>query len=80
MCSAHSLGLFSLVFSIIMLIYSLIRRLTGHTTVGWTSIVWSIWALGGLQLLSIGIVGEYIGKIFPETKNRPKYIIEKELK
>ena len=43
---------------------------------GWTSMIISIWAIGGLQLLAIGIVGEYIGKIYLETKARPKYIIE----
>ncbi len=72
------MALGSIVFlaSIIMLIYSLIRHLTGATTVGWTSTVASIWAIGGLQLLAIGIVGEYIGKIYLETKERPKFIVE----
>lgn len=63
--------------SIIMLIYFFIRHFTGHTVSGWSSLAVSIWAIGGLQLLSIGIIGEYIGKIYLETKNRPRFIVEK---
>lgn len=48
----------------------------GNTTPGWATIVVSIWGIGGLQLLAIGIIGEYIGKIYMETKERPRYIIE----
>ena len=48
----------------------------GATIQGWTSLAVSVWAIGGLQLLAIGVVGEYIGKIYLETKHRPKYIIE----
>lgn len=66
--------------SILMLIYSLVQHFLGNTTSGWTSLIVSIWAIGGLQLLAIGIIGEYIGKIYLETKARPKYIIEKVLK
>ncbi|MCC8139635.1 MAG: glycosyltransferase family 2 protein [Lachnospiraceae bacterium] len=66
--------------SIVMLIYSLVQHFLGNTSVGWTSLIVSIWALGGLQLLAIGIIGEYIGKIYLETKERPKYIIEKVLR
>lgn len=71
----------SLIFvgSIIALIYILITKLLGYTIVGWTSIVASIWLLGGIQILAIGIIGEYIGKIYNETKERPKYIIEEYL-
>ena len=63
--------------SILMLIYSLVVHFTGRTVHGWTSMIVSIWAIGGLQLLAIGVVGEYIGKIYLETKERPKFIIEK---
>ena len=63
--------------SIIILIYSLIRHATGHTIVGWTFLAVSIWAIGGLILLSLGIIGEYIGKIYLETKARPRYIVER---
>lgn len=62
--------------SIGMLIYSVIRHAMGATITGWTSLAVSIWAIGGLQLLAIGIIGEYIGKVYLETKSRPKYIIE----
>lgn len=58
------------------LIYSLVSYLTGQTVAGWTSMFISIWLLGGLQLLSIGIIGEYVGKIYSETKHRPRFIIE----
>lgn len=62
--------------SIVMLIYFLIRLIIGETIVGWASLAVSIWALGGLQLLAIGIVGEYIGKIYLEVKDRPRYFVE----
>ncbi len=75
-----ALGFLCFLVSIAMLIYSLIRHFTGHTVSGWTSLVVSIWCLGGLQLLAIGIVGEYVGKTYLETKQRPKYIIETYLK
>ena len=71
-----ALGVLIFGVSIVILIYSLIRFLTGHTVAGWTSTVFSIWAIGWLQLLAIGIIGEYIGKIYLETKKRPKYLID----
>ena len=74
-----ALGLFVFLVSIIMLLYFFITWCCGHTVSGWPSLIISIWALGGLQLLAIGIVGEYIGKIYLETKERPKFIIEKNL-
>lgn len=74
------LGMVIFLVSIIMLVYSFTRHATGDTEAGWTSLVVSIWALGGLQLLAIGIVGEYVGKVYLETKRRPKYIVEKYLK
>ena len=74
------LGFLIFAVSILMLLYSLIRHWTGATVTGWTSTVVSIWAIGGLQLLAIGVIGEYIGKIYLETKERPKYIIEEYLK
>jgi len=71
-----TLGIMIFLISIIMLIYDLIVHFTGGTVRGWTSLVVSIWALGGLQLLAIGIIGEYIGKIYLETKRRPRFIVE----
>ena len=70
-----TLGSAIFLVSIAMLIYSLVRHAMGATLVGWTSTVVSIWAIGGLQLLAIGIIGEYIGKIYLEVKQRPRYII-----
>lgn len=70
------LGTLIFLVSIGMLIYSVIRHAMGATRTGWTSLAVSIWAIGGLQLLAIGIIGEYIGKVYLETKSRPKYIIE----
>lgn len=74
------LGLVIFLVSIVILIYSLAVHLFGRTTVGWTSTVTSIWAIGGLQILSIGVIGEYIGKIYLESKARPKYFVETYLK
>ena len=72
-----TLGILLLFASIIMLAYSLVRHFTGHTELGWTSLIVSIWGIGGLQLFAIGVVGEYIGKIYLETKERPRFIIDK---
>lgn len=69
-------GVVVFIVSIIMLLYALIAKIAGHTSVGWTSLMGSIWLLGGIQLLGLGIVGEYIGKIYNETKHRPRFIIE----
>lgn len=71
-----SLGFITFLVSILMLIYFLVRHFTGQTQIGWTSIIISIWALGGLQLLAIGVIGEYIGKVYLETKQRPRFIID----
>ena len=69
------LGMFIFLCSIAMLAYSLIQHFLGNTSIGWTSLIVSIWAIGGLQLLAIGVIGEYIGKIYMETKGRPRYMI-----
>lgn len=71
------LGALVFIVSIIMLIYSLVTHILGSTTWGWTSLIVSIWALGGLQLLAIGVIGEYIGKIYLEAKRRPRFIVDK---
>lgn len=70
------LGIFVFVVSILMLIYFLVQHFMGKTVSGWTSTIVSIWAIGGLQMLSIGVIGEYIGKIYLETKERPRFLIE----
>ncbi|MFZ2540084.1 MAG: glycosyltransferase family 2 protein [Oscillospiraceae bacterium] len=73
------MGFIIFIISILALIYSLVVKFFGSTDIGWTSLICSIWMIGGIQLLSIGIIGEYVGKIYFETKARPKFIIEKEL-
>jgi len=72
-----SFGIFALFMSLIAIIYVLISTFRGNIVPGWTSIMISVWVLGGLQLIAIGVVGEYIGKIFMEVKRRPRYIVEK---
>ena len=71
-----SAGVVVFLVSLVMLLYALVAKLLGHTSVGWTSLMGSIWLIGGIQLLSLGVVGEYIGKIYNETKRRPRFIIE----
>lgn len=73
------LGFIILFISILIMVYSLIQKVFGNTVDGWTFLTISIWFIGGLQMISIGIIGEYIGKIYNETKERPRYIIEKDL-
>ena len=65
--------------SIIMMLWTLVCRIAGNTVGGWSSLMCSIWMLGGIQLLSLGVIGEYIGKIYSETKRRPRFIIERVL-
>ncbi len=74
-----NLGIIMFLISLLMLIYFLIVKVTGHAVKGWTFIVTSIWMLSGVQMLSLGIIGEYIGKIYSETKARPRYIISENL-
>ncbi len=75
-----NLGIFISVLSIFGLLYALLSHIAGATVAGWTAIVCSIWLLGGLQMLCLGVVGGYIGKIYSEVKQRPRYLIEKHLK
>ena len=70
------LGFLIFAVSILMLIYSIVRWAMGHTILGWASVMCSVWAIGGLILLSLGVIGEYIGKIYLETKGRPRFLIE----
>ncbi|MBQ9255293.1 MAG: glycosyltransferase family 2 protein [Bacteroidales bacterium] len=73
------LGLFISCISLFALIYTLIKYFLNQTVLGWSSLMASVWLLGGLQLFAIGIIGEYIGKIYKETKRRPRYIISETL-
>lgn len=72
------LGLITVLVSFVCMIYTLIERAVGHVVSGWSSLMISIWFLGGIQLISISVIGEYIGKIFSEVKHRPRYTIESE--
>lgn len=71
------LGVIIIICSALAAIYALISYFTGSVVPGWTSLILSIWFLGGLQLMAIGMVGQYIGKIYIEVKQRPRYNIEK---
>jgi len=73
-------GFFIFTSSILELISLFFVYLSGKAVTGWSTITMSIWILGGFQILAIGVIGEYIGKIYLETKHRPKYIIEQYLK
>ena len=73
------IGIWVIIFAVIMGIYSLIRHGQGRVVTGWTSLWLAMWFIGGIITFSIGLVGEYIGKIYIEVKERPRYIIEKEL-
>lgn len=73
-------GMFIIIMAVLAAVYALFSYLTGHVVPGWTSLILSVWLLGGLQLLAIGLVGQYIGKIYIEVKQRPRYNIEKVLK
>jgi glycosyltransferase involved in cell wall biosynthesis len=70
------IGFLSVIFSVIVGGYAFIQELLGHTVSGWSSLMVSIWFVGGLQLMGIGIIGEYIGKIYHEVKRRPRFAIE----
>ena len=71
-----SAGVCVFLISLIMFIYAIVVKAPGHPTNGWASLMASLWMLGGIQLLGLGVVGEYIGKIYNETKRRPRFIIE----
>lgn len=70
------LGLFVVLTSLFAMVYSLISYLSGNTVSGWTSLFISIWFIGGIQLLSIGLIGEYVGKTYVEVKHRPRFNVE----
>lgn len=73
------LGFIAVIISIVEVIYAVICHCIGTTISGWTSLLVSVWFIGGLLLLSVGVIGEYIGKIYKEVKRRPRYLIEKEI-
>ncbi|MCL6571442.1 MAG: glycosyltransferase family 2 protein [Bacillus sp. (in: Bacteria)] len=70
------IGFVSFFMSLLFGGYFLALKVLGNTEIGWTSLITSIWLIGGLQLIAIGLIGEYVGKIYKETKQRPKYIVD----
>ncbi|MDD3616188.1 MAG: glycosyltransferase, partial [Lachnospiraceae bacterium] len=72
-----NIGLLISAFSFVMLFWTLIEKFVGTTVPGWTSLMVSVWMLGGIQLICLGVIGEYVGKIYGETKKRPKFFIER---
>jgi glycosyltransferase involved in cell wall biosynthesis len=74
-----ALGIFASLVAILMLIYSMLAHSMHLTIHGWSSLMVSVWFLGGLQMISLGIIGEYIGKVTTEVKQRPRYIIQSKL-
>lgn len=69
-------GILVSLISLGMMIYTLIQHFCGVTVQGWSSILISVWLIGGIQMIALGVIGEYIGKIYMETKARPRYIVE----
>ncbi|OIK13665.1 glycosyltransferase family 2 protein [Bacillus sp. MUM 13] len=74
-----AVGFLAFFISLLAGAYSLIVKLLDHSVTGWSSLMMSVWLIGGLQLIGIGIIGEYVGKIFKEVKKRPVYAIETDL-
>lgn len=70
------LGFLSFFISLLFGAYFIRLKILGNTVSGWTSIIASIWLIGGLQLIAIGLIGEYVGKVYKETKQRPRYIVD----
>ena len=73
------MGLALFAVSLIAALWAVLQKLFGHTVGGWASLIVSVWFIGGVQLLALGLIGEYIGRIYREVKHRPKYIVESEL-
>lgn len=71
------LGFISVILSFAAFVYALVSYFVFTVEPGWTSLIVSIWFLGGVQLISVGLIGEYIGKIYMEVKRRPRYNVEK---
>ena len=72
-----TVGTIACIIAVIMAVYAIVTKIIGQAGAGWSSLMCSIWFIGGLQLLGIGLIGEYIGKMYKEVKRRPRYIVEK---
>ena len=74
------LGLLFILVSVGVIIYAIVVYWEGETIPGWTSLLVSLWLIGGSMMTAIGIIGEYIGKIYKEVKKRPRYLVDKSTK
>lgn len=72
-----TVGTIACIIAVVMAVYAIVQKIIGQAGSGWASLMCSIWFIGGLQLLGIGLIGEYIGKMYKEVKRRPRYIVEK---
>lgn len=70
-----NIGFFTVVVSVIAFIWAFVSKLLGYTELGWSSTICSIWLIGGIQIFCLGIIGEYVGKIYAEVKQRPRFIV-----
>ena len=70
------LGVLCALLGVAMAVYGIVSLIAGNSVAGWASTMMSIWLLGGFQLIALGLIGEYVGKIYMETKRRPKFILE----
>ena len=74
-----ALGFLVFLASLVMIVYNVFRWATGNTVTGWASLSCSVWLIGGLILLSLGVIGEYLGKLYLESKERPRFLIREVL-
>lgn len=74
-----TLGVFVILVCVGMIVYSLVQHWLGNVIPGWSSLIVSVWFLGGVQLLSLRVIGEYLGRVFQQTKRRPRYLVEKSI-
>lgn len=70
-------GVLAVFVSLVMIVYTLVSVFSGHAVAGWGSMMSSLWLIGGVIIIALGIVGEYIGKIYLEVKHRPRYVVER---
>ena len=73
------MGLLFILISLLAIVYAMVSYLRGYTMPGWTSLLVSVWFIGGCILMALGIIGEYVGKTYKEVKRRPRYFVEQEV-
>lgn len=71
-----ALGSIFALLGILMALYAIVQAILGHTVSGWASLMVSVWVVGGVQLMALGLIGTYVGKIYTEVKRRPRFIVE----